>query len=279
MDLTNLETIRSLLKEFSTTAEKKFGQNFLIDREVLFNLVQSADLDKNDSVIEVGPGIGTVTKELAINSKEVFSFEIDENKIPILDQTLKENNNTVVFNKDFLEINLGDFLKETEIKSYKFVSSLPYHLSKRILQMVLESENKPELISVIIQKEVAENYVPDQGGTFLSNYLKLLGEGKIIMTFGSDSFYPEPKVDSAILQITPRKDTRLDRDLVKFIKNGFHTPRKKLSNVLNSIYRKVNWDTVFKDLGLDTNVRAENLEIETWVKLYKYLKDETDSQT
>ncbi len=272
MDLTNLETIKQLLGKFATSAEKKFGQNFLIDREVLFNLVQAAELENDDTVIEVGPGIGTVTKELAINAKKVYAFEIDENKLPILEETLKEHTNTVVINKDFLQVELNEFLKEMGIESYKFVSSLPYNISKRILQVILESENKPEIISVLIQKEVAEKYVPSKNRTFLSNYLELLGEGKIVMTFGPNSFFPEPKVESAVLQIIPKKDTELDRELVKFIKNGFRNPRKKLLNVIKSIYRDVNWQIAFKDSGLEENARAEDLGLDSWINLYNYYK-------
>lgn len=271
MDLTNLDTIKQLLGKFSTIAEKKFGQNFLIDREVLFNLVAAAELSDEDTVIEVGPGIGTVTKDLAINAKTVYTFEIDENKLPILEETLKENTNTVVICNDFLQLDLNEFLEKTSIKNYKFVSSLPYNISKRILQVMLETENKPDIISVLIQKEVAEKYVPGKNRTFLSNYLELLGEGKIIMTFSPNSFFPEPKVDSAILQIIPKKDAKLDKDLIKFIKNGFRNPRKKLLNVLVSIYRDKDWKKAFKDLVIQENARAENLTLENWNLLFSYL--------
>ncbi len=235
-------------------------------------MVDAANIEKDDVVIEVGPGIGTVTKELAKKSKQIFAFEIDKEKLPILTETLNDFPNVKVIEKNILDVNIDEFVKENGIERFKFVSSLPYNIAKRILKNILESENKPEIISVLIQKEVAEKYVPNKDNrTFLSNYLELFADGEIVQNIGPEAFFPAPEVDSSILQIIPKGCVNVDNGLIKFIKNGFLNPRKKLSNVLASIYRDIDWKNVFNEKEFDENVRAEDLKLDDWIKLYEVL--------
>lgn len=276
MDLTNIDTINSLLKEESTSPQKQFGQNFLLDKEVLKKLVDSANITNDDVVIEVGPGIGTVTKKLAELAKQVYTFEIDREKLPILTRTLKKYSNVNVINQDFLQVYFRRFLEENGIKKYKFVSSLPYNISKKILQILLETEVRPEIISVLIQKEVAEKYVPTKmtKQTFLSNYLQLFAKGEIVHTFGPNSFFPAPTVNSAILKIVVNKDADVNRDLVRFIKSGFARPRKKVLNVLTGVLHmeKTELQKIFQEINLSENSRAKNLSSENWKFLFNQLK-------
>ena len=276
MDLTNIDTINNLLKEESTSPQKQFGQNFLLDKEVLQKLVEGAEITNEDIVVEVGPGIGTVTKELAEQAEQVYTFEIDKGKLPVLARTLKKYSNVSVINQDFLQVHFEKFLKENEIKKYKFVSSLPYNISKKILQILLETKVKPAIISVLIQKEVAEKYVPKKPDkqTFLSNYLQLFAKGEIVHTFGPESFFPAPTVNSAILKIIVDKEAKINRKLVRFIKSGFSRPRKKVSNVLAGVLHKETGEIneVFNIINLPENSRAENLSIDNWKVLFNQLK-------
>jgi 16S rRNA (adenine1518-N6/adenine1519-N6)-dimethyltransferase len=272
MELTDVKTIEKLLRKFGTETVKDYGQNFLIDEEILKTLIETSQIEKDDIVLEVGTGIGTVTKELSKKAKFVFSFEIDKGKIPLLKETLSDCQNVKIINEDFLSINLDEFLKQNNIEKYKFVSSLPYNISKKILQNILEAKNKPEIISVIIQKEVAYKYVPSKNKTFLSNYLELLGIGKIIKDFGPESFLPEPKVDSSVLKIVPNQEFERNNEIVRFIKNGFLNPRKKLLNSISNIYKEKDWKEIFKNSNLDENIRAEALKLEDWITLFKNFK-------
>lgn len=274
MDLTNKETIINLLTESGAEPKKFFGQNFLINNDVLQQMVETAEITPEDIVIEVGPGLGTATKELAKRAKTVYAFEIDEQKLPILERTLKEFNNVVIINQDFLEVNLPEFFQSANIKRYKFVSSLPYNISKKILKILLELENKPELISVLIQKEVADKYIGEKNDrTFLSNYLELFGTGGIVDVVIPESFYPAPKVTSAILKIKVNSGAEVNREFVKFLKSGFLNPRKKLLNNLSGTL-KLNTDdlrTIFKELKLNENIRAQNLSLEEWRQLFQQI--------
>jgi len=269
MELTNKNTIKSLLNNYSSPAEKRFGQNFLIDNTVLNEMIDSSGINESSTVIEIGAGIGTLTREIALRSKEVFSFEIDENKFSILKVTLCNIGNVRVLNKDFLRVDFDDFLIKYDIKNYIVISSLPYNISKKIIQIILESKNKPTTMVLLIQKEVANKYFPTNKNTFLSNYLNLTGEGKIIKIVKPESFFPEPKVDSAIIKIVAKKNQTLDKYFIRFIKNGFRNPRKKLINVLASIYKENNWKLIFDKLTINSNSRAEDLTTTDWLNLYR----------
>lgn len=275
MDLTNLDTIRNLLSSAKTAPRKEFGQNFLINREILEELVKSAQITRDENILEVGPGIGTVTIELAKQGTQLYTFELDKEKIPILKQTLKRFENIEVINEDFLQTNLPEFLQKRNIINYKFVSSLPYNIAKKILQIILETETKPDLISVIIQKEVAEKYVPKKNKeTFLSNYLKLFAKGEIIKTFGPENFFPAPKVESALLRIIVDKSAEPDKRLIKFIKIGFLNPRKKLINTLSTNFKKPSSEVrlMFEKESIPENARAENLNLNDWKSLFEQLQ-------
>lgn len=256
MELTDLEDIKRLLQKHKQWAKKFLGQNFLVSRSALDKIVNSANIEANDYIWEIGPGLGVLTKELCQKADRVTAIELDKTLLPVLKETVGKYENLEIINDDALQI------RPPEIP-YKVVANIPYNITSPILNHFLQAENKPLSITMLIQKEVAEKLVkgaPDFSVISLQVYL--FGTPQIISIIKSNEFHPAPKVDSAIIHIDIHNlyDNETALKVLKLAKRAFKMGRKKLSNTLADKIETL------KILNLQ-DMRPQHLTIENWISL------------
>jgi len=291
MDLTSEVVIRDLFKKYKLRPSKRFGQNFLIDKGVLGKIIEAANLQPEDIVLEIGPGFGTLTVELAkkvhpvksLRSKfngagKVIAIEKDSKMIEILKETLKDFKNIEIIQEDILTIPDSRF---QILNSDKVVANLPYYIVSPVIRRFLESEVPPKEMILMVQKEVAQRICgepPDM--SLLAVSVQFYAEPEIISYVPKTSFWPQPKVDGAIIKIVPYKaapyqylryDTGLREQFFKIVRFGFSQPRKQILNNLSKML-KLDKETI-KSWLLKNNIqpqqRAETLDVEDWIKLSK----------
>ncbi len=255
-------SIFEILKKYNIHPNKLMGQNFLIDENVLNKIIETANIDSSDVILEIGPGLGILTLELAKKAKRVIAIEKDEELCEILKNVLTAQN---VVN---VEIVHGDILQLQQIQQlqhYKVVANIPYYLTSPLIRKFLEAENKPEFMVLMMQKEVTQRICASPPKmSLLAVSVQFYAEPKIISFVSKNSFYPVPKVDSAIIKIVPQETPKIDTEkFFKLVKRGFASKRKMLKNNIFGIN--------FEKLGLNPNIRAENLTINGWIKLYTFL--------
>ena len=280
----NTEETKNLLKRFGARPSKKLGQNFLINNNVLEEIVNTSSLSKDDVVLEVGPGTGILTFALAKKVKTVVAFEKDEKLSLVLKKRTKDLSvkNVKIFNEDILKIDPKNFLP----KDYKIIANIPYYLTSPLIRKFLEAENQPELMVLMVQKEVAERIcagllaerLEQQRKTkrsLLALSVQFYAKPQIISFVSPASFWPEPKVTSAILKIIPNKSSKFPVSFIKkffkIAKAGFSQPRKQLINNF-SRELKMSRETVQKWLlrnDVKPEQRAEKLTLKDWQKLTK----------
>jgi 16S rRNA (adenine1518-N6/adenine1519-N6)-dimethyltransferase len=274
MDLWNQNHLLDFLKKHGLYAKKQLGQNFLVDKEVLDKILETANIQSSDIIIEVGPGIGVLTKELVKSAKEVLSIELDKTLIPILEESLKEYKNLKIIEEDALKFT-------PEINKYKIVANIPYNISSPLLNHFLQAENKPESLTLLVQKEVAEKICETEKQSILSLQVQFFGEAKYIKTVKPESFYPSPKVDSAIIHIeTFQKDdqrfipTEEVKKILRLAKVGFSQKRKILLTTLRKNFKfdQEKLNKIFKTLEIPLQARPQTLSIQDWRKLTKTLE-------
>ena len=273
---------------------RRRGQNFLINDFIIKKVLQAADLNKKDNVLEIGPGLGALTRKLAEKAKEVVAVEIDQQLVRVLKNELKDYQNIKIVQKDIREIKLSDY----GLKSYKIVANLPFNITGLVLKRFLSHSIKPETIVVILQKEVGERIIaqPPQMSK-LSVMIQFYGQPKIISNIKKDNFWPKPRVDSVILRIKPFISPRFQDENLFFqiVRAGFSSPRKYLLNnlVKSAIIpkgepnKKIRFSCLrslkefqaplminkekgkefFKQINLDTKIRAQELSVEEWIRL------------
>jgi len=277
----NQKEIKNLLKKYEISPSKRLGQNFLVNEGVLRKIIETANLKKEDVILEVGPGIGNLTLELAKRVKKVIAVEKDPHLVRILNEELRIKNikNVKIIQGDILKIKIQ--YSTFDIRhSYKVVANIPYYLTSPLIRKFLENtEVRPLEMILMVQKEVAQRICakpPEM--TILAVSVQFYSKPKIISYVSKKSFWPSPKVDSAILRIAPliNADRRLiNADLFfKIVKAGFSQPRKQLVNNLSKGLKmekeKIkNW--LLKN-GIQPEQRAETLKIEDWLNLTKSLK-------
>jgi 16S rRNA (adenine1518-N6/adenine1519-N6)-dimethyltransferase len=250
--------------------KKQFGQNFLRDTESVIDLIYAAGITAKDNVLEIGPGNGSVTEYLVEKAKRVVAVEIDVELIPKLKERFKDSANFSVLLSDILELNPKDVFKG---EPYKVVGSLPYNISKPIIKKFLTADNPPVCMSVLIQKEVSQDYAarPPKAmflGTFARIYARIKA-GKVVE---KSKFYPTPKVDGQILTFSEIHKPKDAETLVKFIKLGYTSPRKKLSsNLANYEYDKAKIESFLTKENLTSSSRASELTPAQWYNLHNYL--------
>lgn len=245
--------------------KKKYGQNFLTDKNLLAAIVKDADIQKEDFVLEIGAGAGALTQELAAAAKKVVAFEIDKDLEGVLN-SLNLKNVTFRF-EDFMKADLKEFSKP-----FKVVANLPYYITTPIIFKLLEECDNLLSLTVMVQKEVAERMVADVKGDYgiLSVMLAFYGEAKITRIVKRNMFYPEPNVDSAVVTLKIEKKYDIDKRLFsKFVKACFSMRRKTLFNNLSSIYPKEKLKETFQEDFLKR--RAETLSIDEFVDAFKKL--------
>ena len=278
MDLCNLSVIKSVMADAGITFRKEFGQNFLINRIIPEEIAEQCADDPESMILEIGPGIGCLTAELACRYAKVVAVEIDKGLIPVLDRTLAEFDNVTVINEDVMKIDLPALIAEhSEGRPVSVCANLPYYITTPILMMLLESGVKFRTITVMVQNEVAQRLVAPPGKADYGAITAILGYyGTVRRLFkvSAGSFVPAPKVDSAVIRIdlyrepkyTPRDET-LMRNVIKA---AFEMRRKTLQNALSaklSGYTKDEIKDAIVSIGYPETVRGECLSTEDFVKL------------
>jgi 16S rRNA (adenine1518-N6/adenine1519-N6)-dimethyltransferase len=252
--------------------KKQFGQNFLQHAVWVERLVDSADLTSEDLVVEIGPGEGVVTERLAQCAKQVLSLEIDPELIPVLNEKFQNYDNIKIIPEDILQWDISIL----NGKKYKVVASLPYNISKKIINLFLRAENPPIEMALLIQKEVAYDYVakkPD--AKFLGVVAQIYADIELTTTIPRNAFFPMPKVDGGVLRFTNIKPkVEKPEELIKFIKIGFSAPRKKLSgNLANLGYDKQELEALFLKLNFSATARPQELDLSDWQELYQHISE------
>lgn len=280
MNLTSKRVIRDLLKKYRACPSRRLGQNFLIDKRAIKKIIKAAELDPGGLVLEIGPGFGVLTQELAKRVKKVLAIEKDQKMIEILKETLNDFKNVEVFQEDILNFNLKTF--NLKPKTYKVVANLPFYLTAPVIRKFVETlETEPQQLVLVVQKEAAERISarpPDM--SILAISVQFYAQPEIVAFISKKSFWPQPKVDSAILRIAPliKTDKKLiDANLFfRIVKAGFSQPRKQLINNLSRLL-KIDREKV-KSWLLKNNIqptqRAQTLRVEDWISLTKSIKIE-----
>ncbi len=279
-----LEETKFIMKKNNISANKSLGQNFLIDENVVNGIVDKADISENDIVIEIGPGLGTMTKKLLEKAKKVICIELDKRMIKILEDRFSLYDNFELINEDILKVDLKTLIKENKtegIKNVKVVANLPYYITTPIIMKLLEEKLNIESITVMVQKEVAERLVAAPGEklagsiTYSINYYTT---SEIVMTVPNNSFIPEPEVTSAVINLKVLKEPRIkvkdEEKFFKVIKVAFMQKRKTLLNALvnGGIFKnKEEAENCLKQLSIDTKVRGEKLTLEQYGKIADYI--------
>lgn len=271
-----LDELQSLLDQYGLSAKKHLGQNFLVDEKVYEAILDSAELKKEDTVVEVGPGTGFLTERLLEEVKKVISVEKDSDMVRILNERFGNIENFELEHSDILKCNLNEY--DLKPKGYKLVANIPYYITSPILKLFLQSDVPPSLIVLLVQREVAEKVCGFSGKSLITIETQLFGKPEIIGTVDPHSFYPAPKVQSAVLKVEvldqPQVSGEELKDFLRLVKFGFSQKRKKLPNALKA---GLKMDTVevrelLKKAGIDPEGRAEDLDIEGWKRLHKLTK-------
>ena len=276
-----LEETRFIMKKYNIKANKNLGQNFLINEEVVKNIVGCSNIEKEDLVIEIGPGLGTLTKYLLEKAGKVICIELDTKMLQILEDRFSLYNNFELINNDVLKVDLKNIIKkekaEGKIKNVKIVANLPYYITTPIIMKLLEEELELESITVMIQKEVADRLiaVPGQKNTGAITYsVYYYASSEAIMEVPNSSFIPEPEVTSKVIKLNIRKEpivTPKDKEkMFKIIKYAFMQKRKTLLNSLtnNGVFENKQKGTeILNSLGIKENVRPEELTLEQFEKI------------
>ena len=276
--LGNPSKTSEILNKFGLTAQKRYGQNFLVDSNILEKIVASAGITKEDTVLEIGPGIGTLTQHLAEAAKKVICVEIDKNMIPVLEYTLADFDNVTVINQDILKADIGNILKENDAASAKVVANLPYYITTPIIMELLEKDLPIESITVMIQKEVAERMQTGPGSKdygALSLAVAFYSRAEVKMTVSPNCFIPRPNVDSAVIRLDklsePAVKVNNKSEMFRIIKGAFEQRRKTLTNALShsSAYKtdKKNIENALIEMGKNINIRGEELTLEEFARL------------
>jgi 16S rRNA (adenine1518-N6/adenine1519-N6)-dimethyltransferase len=280
-----LALTKKLLRKFDIRVKKGLGQHFLIDGEVLEIILDTAGLSPADTVIEVGPGLGLMTAELAKRSGWIIAIELDNRLAEILQKTLP-GDNVVILNENVLGTDPGTLLKGRApsfppgLTSYKVVANLPYYITSPVLRHFLEAPVKPEVMVVMVQKEVAEIIAAEAGQrSMLSIAVQFYGKPEIIRVVPAASFYPQPEVDSAIIKIDvyrqPPVDVSNADGFFKLVRAGFTAARKQ---VVNSLMQGLGLTrpeiiALLEKAGIDPHRRAETFTLEEWAKLWRKWND------
>lgn len=281
------ETI-AVLKKYQFIFQKKFGQNFLIDTHVLDKIIAAAEVTKEDFVLEIGPGIGTMTQYLAYAAREVCAVEIDPALIPILEDTLQAYDNVTVINEDILKLDLRKLAEEkNQGKPIKIVANLPYYITTPIIMGLFEKHVPVESITVMVQKEVAARMQAGPGTKdygALSLAVQYYAEPYIVANVPPNCFMPRPNVGSAVIRLTTHRQPPVkaadEKLMFQIIRASFNQRRKTLVNGLYNAPElhipKERTAAVLEEMGLAPGIRGEALELSQFAELSSRLKDKSE---
>ncbi|WP_125546595.1 16S rRNA (adenine(1518)-N(6)/adenine(1519)-N(6))-dimethyltransferase RsmA [Levilactobacillus lindianensis] len=272
---------KAILTRYRLVAKKSLGQNFLSDLNILRNIVNVAEVTEDDNVIEIGPGIGALTEQIAKRARRIVAFEIDDNLLPVLDETLADYDNIKIINQDILKANLAEVIHNEFEPGHpvKLVANLPYYITTPILMGVLQSGVAFDEIVVMMQKEVADRLVAEPGNKAygsLSVVMQYKAHVAVAFDVPRTAFIPQPNVDSAIIRLTPREPLPVkpyeEEALFKFVKGCFIHRRKTLWNNLQGLFGKQpevreRLATVLETVGISRQLRPERLTLINFIEL------------
>lgn len=272
--------IKEILERHGFKFSKSLGQNFLIDGNIVRKIVENGNITSEDYVIEIGPGMGTLTEELALKAKKVLAIEIDNTLIPILEETIGKYNNVEIIHGDILKIDLQKIIEERlDGGPVKVVANLPYYVTTPIIAKLIEDNLNLESIIVMVQKEVAERMAAGSGGKeygSLSVFVNFYSKPEIVLKVPKTVFMPQPKIDSAVIKLTINKELpEVDKEkFFKIVKAAFSKRRKTILNSLSTYGFNIEKGTikeVLESLDISLDSRAENLSVEDFIKISKTL--------
>jgi 16S rRNA (adenine1518-N6/adenine1519-N6)-dimethyltransferase len=272
-ELTNIGYLKDVFRHYNLKPKDYLGQNFLVDEIVLQDIVNAGDIKKTDTVVEVGPGLGILTQQLAAKAGEVIAVEKDRTLLPILKANIKDHKNVTIHQQDILKFNLSENVKGP----YKVVANIPYYLTSHLFQYLLAQKNKPTLMVLMVQKEVGERVTAKPGDlSVLGISIQIFSDPEIVGFVPKKSFWPIPKIDSVILRITPAlkfPEIKDNKEFFRIVKIGFAAKRKQLHNNFVSGLKKSSQEikSWLNQNKIDEKARAQDLSIEDWIKLYRSL--------
>lgn len=270
---------KEIINKYSFAFQKKFGQNFLIDSNVLESIIRGAEITKDDFVLEIGPGIGTMTQYLCEAARQVVAVEIDKMLIPILEDTLSEYDNVEVINQDVLKVDIKSLAEEKNNgKPIKVVANLPYYITTPIIMGLFESGVPIDSITIMVQKEVADRMQTGPGSKdygALSLAVQYYATAKVILNVSATCFMPRPNVDSAVIKLTRHKEPTVnvvdEKLMFKIIRASFNQRRKKLVNGLKNSpelsFSKEQIVKAIEKIGKPETIRGEALTLEEFAEL------------
>ena len=282
-NLCDINTVERLLKKNGFKFSKALGQNFLIDESVCPRMAEALEADGNTGVLEIGAGIGVLTKELCKAAKKVVSVELDKRLYSVLSETLGNYGNFELVEGDIMKLDLNALIKEkfSDCSKVKVCANLPYYITSPVIMLLLEKTLPIDEIEVMVQKEAAERLTAKLGtrnAGAISAAVEYRGEAELLFEVGKESFMPSPKVDSAVIKINlydnPKYEVESEKEFFALIRAAFAQRRKMLINSVSSTLGipKKRIETALYELGLDNNVRAEAHTMNDFVKLYGFLK-------
>lgn len=280
--IANPKNTIEILNKYNFVFQKKFGQNFLIDTHVLDKIITAANITKEDTILEIGPGIGSMTQYLCEQASKVISVEIDKMLIPILQENLAQYDNFILINEDFLKLDIKNLLKEHNCNKVKVVANLPYYITTPIIMSLFENNIPIESITVMVQKEVAQRMQASPGSKdygALSLAIQYYATTEIIANVPPNCFMPRPNVGSAVIKLTLRDDEPYplnDKDLMfKLVRAAFNQRRKTLVNsIKNAANLDVNKESIsaaLEEMNLSPSIRGEALSLEEFCRLSNIL--------
>ena len=290
MNLCDIKTIKELMAMFSLNFRKEFGQNFLTNISVVEDIADNCCDDCESTILEIGPGVGSLTRELASRYKHVVAIEIDNGLIPVLKYTLGSFNNVTVVNQDVMKVDLGELLAPYFAKGKVSVcANLPYYITTPILMKLLESGLPFDFITIMIQTEVADRLCAVPGGKncgAITSVLNYYGSPEKLFRVGAHNFVPSPKVESSVIRIAIHKERpykpQSEDIFFRTVKGAFEQRRKTLPNALSSAFGELTKDkitAIISDCGHSTDIRGERLTVEDFCKLSDALYEAINEQS
>ena len=270
-----MEDIKTILSECGFGFKKKFGQNFITDKNLLSSIVALSGVEESDTVVEIGCGAGTLTRALAERAKRVVGFEVDKTLQPVLARTLSGLENTEVVFRDFLKVDLREF--EKEVGYYKVVANLPYYITTPLIMKIVEEGERCKSLSVMVQEEVALRLCAEAGTADYGAITAMIApraDCRIIKKVPRSMFYPRPNVDSAVVKFDFVKKIEIDENYKKVVQAAFLSRRKTLENNLVNAFKltREQAQSVLIECGIDLKARGETLDFVQFARLAAALK-------
>lgn len=284
----SLEDTKFILKKYNISANKKLGQNFLIDDNIINKIIDSSSVNKNDLIIEIGPGLGTLTAKLLENAGKVIAIELDDRMIKILSDRFKLYDNFTLIHNDVLKIDLNQIIKDNieNLDNVKVVANLPYYITTPIIMKLLEDRVNIQSITVMVQKEVADRITARPGDKLsgaITYSIDYYAEARKVAFVSKECFMPSPEVDSEVIKLIlrdkPKVNVAKEELFFKIIKASFSQRRKTLLNGLvnSGINNKEKLKEILEEMGLNIEIRGEKLSIEQFADLADRIDKEINS--